>query len=74
MFCQVGHTNSVTFATCGLVGQENGGSSTIAIFHTTCRLTMRLVSAHISQWDVKFAGECEGQYVIHFLWDMRKFL
>ena len=59
---------------------------------------MRLVSAHISQWDAKFAGEwdsalkgksalrahvaraagielahIEGQYVIHFLWDMRKF-
>ena len=59
---------------------------------------MRLVSAHISQWDVKFAGEwdsalkgssalrahvaraagielahSEGQYVIHFLLDLRKF-
>ena len=59
---------------------------------------MRLVSAHISQWDVNFAGKWdsalkgnsalrahvaraagielahnEGQYVIHFLWDMRKF-
>ena len=57
-----------------------------------------LVSAHISHWDVKFAGNWdsalkgnsalrahvaraagielahnEGQYVIHFLWDMRKF-
>ena len=58
---------------------------------------MRLVSAHISQWDVKFAGKwdsalignsalrahvaravgielahSEGQYWIHFPWDMRK--
>ena len=74
------------------------GNRTIAILHTTDRLTMRLVSAHISQWDVKFAGKWdsalkgnsalrahvaraagielahnEGQYVIHFLWDMRKF-
>ena len=56
------------------------------------------VSAHISQWDVKFAGKWDsalkgnsalrahvaraagielahnrGHYVIHFLWDMRKF-
>ena len=79
--------------------RENGGSRTIAILHTTYRLTMRLVSAHISQWDVKFAGKwdsalksnsalraqvaraagielahSEGQYVIHFLWDMRKIL
>ena len=59
---------------------------------------MRLVSAHISQWDVKFVGKWdsalkgnsalrahvaraagielahnEGQYVVHFLSDMRKF-
>ena len=54
---------------------------------------MRLVSAYISQWHVKFAGKwdsalkgnsalrahvaelahSEGQCVIHFLWDMRKF-
>ena len=59
---------------------------------------MRLVSAHISQWDAKFAGKwdsalkcnsalrahvaravgielahIEGQYVIHFLWDMQNF-
>ena len=59
---------------------------------------MRLVSKHISQWDVKFAGKWDSalrgnsalrthvaraagiklptakvQYVIHFLWDMRKF-
>ena len=57
MFCQVGHSNSVTFATFGLVGQEKGGSRTIALLHTTYRLTMRLVPAHISQWDVKFAGK-----------------
>ena len=80
-----------------LLGKKNGGSRTIAILHTTYRLTMRLVSAHISQWDVNFAGKwdsalkgkfllermlrgpgielahSEGQFVIHFLWDMRKF-
>ena len=72
-----------------LLGEKNGGSRTIAILHTTYRLTMRLVSAHISQWDVNFAGKwdsalkgnsvlrahvarAEGQFVIHFLWDMRK--
>ena len=60
MFCQVGDTNSVTLATVGLVGQENGRSRTIAILHTTYRLTMRLVSAHISQWDVKFAGKWDS--------------
>ena len=57
MFCQVGNTNSVTFGTFGLLGQENGRNRTIAILHTTYRLTMRLVvSAHISQWVVKFAS------------------
>ena len=40
-----------------LLGKKNGGSRTIAILHTTYRLTMRLVSTHISQWDVMFAGE-----------------
>ena len=60
--------------------------------------TPRTASAHISQWDVNFAGKwdsalkgnsalrahvaramgidlaySEGQFVIHFLWDMRKF-
>ena len=78
--------------------RKNGGSRSFAILHTTYRLTMRLVSAHISQWDVKFAGKwdfalkgnsalrahvaravgielshSEGQYVIHFLLDMRQF-
>ena len=33
-----------------LLGRKNGWSRTIAILHTTYRLTMRLVSAHISQW------------------------
>ena len=81
-----------------LLGKKNGGSRTIAILHTTYRLTMRLVATHSSQWDVKFAGKwdsalkgnsalrahvaramgielahSEGQFVIHFLWDMRKF-
>ena len=75
-----------------LLGKQNGGSRTIAILHTTYRLTMRLVS----QWEVKFAGKwdfalkgnsafrahvaraagielahSEGQYVVHFHWDMR---
>ena len=36
-----------------LFGKKNGGSRTIAILHTTYRLTMRLVAAHVSQWDVK---------------------
>ena len=39
-----------------LLGKKNGGSRTIAILHTTYRLTMRLVSEHISQRDIKFAG------------------
>ena len=76
-----------------LLGKKKGGSRTIAILHTRYRLTMRLVSAYISQWHVKFAGKwdsalkgnsalrahvaelahSEGQCVIHFLWDMRKF-
>ena len=76
-----------------LLGKKNGGSGAITILHTTYRLTMRLVSAHTSQWDVNFAGkwdsalkgnsalrshvaramDSEGQFVIHFLWDMRKF-
>ena len=59
---------------------------------------MRFASAHLSQWDVNFAGKwdnalkgksvlrahvaramgielahSEGQFVIHFLWDMRNF-
>ena len=80
-----------------LLGKKSGGSRTLAILHTTYRLTMRLVSAHIRQCDVKFPGKwdsalqgnsahrahvaragiglahSEGQHVIHFLWDMRKF-
>ena len=43
-----------------LLGKKNGGSRTIAILHTTYRLTMFLVSAHISQWDVKFAGKWDS--------------
>ena len=43
-----------------LLGKKNGGSRTIATSHTTYRLTMRLVSAHISQWDVNFAGKCDS--------------
>ena len=36
-----------------LLGKTNGRSRTIAILRTTYRLTVRLVTAHISQWDVK---------------------
>ena len=43
-----------------LLGKKNGGSRTIAILHTAYRLTMRLVSAHISQWDVHFAGKWDS--------------
>ena len=43
-----------------LLGKKHGGSRTIAILHTTYRLTMRLVSVHISQWDVKFAGKWDS--------------
>ena len=43
-----------------LLGKKNGGSRTITILHTTYRLTRRLVSAHISQWDVKFSGKWES--------------
>ena len=98
MFCQTCNTNPVTFAVVGSVGQEKRRSRTIAILHTTYRLAVRLVSAHISQWNVNFArkwdsahkgnsalrahvaramgielAHSEGQKVIHFLWDMRKF-
>ena len=55
MFCQTGKTQSL-LQLLVLLGKKNGGSRTIAILHTTYRLTMRLVSAPISQWDVKFAG------------------
>ena len=37
-----------------LLGKKNGGSRTIAILHTTYRLTMRLVSAHISPMGCQF--------------------
>ena len=43
-----------------LLGKKNVGSRTSAILHTTYRLTMRLSSAHISQWDVKFAGKWDS--------------
>ena len=39
---------------------KNGGSRTIAILRTTYRLTMRLVSAHITQWDAKFASQWDS--------------
>ena len=66
-----------------LLGKKNGGSRTIAILHTTYALTMRLVSAHIKgnsalrehvarAMGIELAPS-EGQFVIHFLWDMRKF-
>ena len=55
MQCHADNTTPITFAAVGLVGKENGGSRTI-----TYRLTMRLISAHISQWDVKFAGKWDS--------------
>ena len=67
-------------------------SRTIAILHTTFRLTVRLISDvnFAGKWDSALKGKSalgahvapaagidlahrEGQYVIHFLWDMRKF-
>ena len=43
-----------------LLDKNSGGSRTIAILHTTYRFAVRLVSAHISQWDVKFAGKWDS--------------
>ena len=85
-FVKVGHTNSAE-------GAEPSPSCTQ---HTVS--SCGWVSAHISQWDVKFAGKWDsalkgnsalrahvaraagielahnrGHYVIHLLWDMRKF-
>ena len=45
-----------------LLGKKNGGSRTIAILHTTYRLTMRLVSTHISQWGVMFVGKWDSAF------------
>ena len=42
------------------LSKKNGKSRTTAILHTTYRLPMRLVSAHISRWDVKFAGKWDS--------------
>ena len=81
-----------------LLGKKNGGSSTIAILSTFYRLLMKLLSGHITEWDLKAAGHwdtavrcssalraaiarCldlelsafEGLFVVHFLWDLRKF-
>ena len=101
MFCRncVRPTESLLQLIVLSAGQEKWkGAEPVAILYTTYRLTMRSVSAHISQWDVKFAGKWdsalkgnsalrphvaraagidlahrEGQHVIHFLWDIRKF-
>ena len=43
-----------------LLDKKSGGSRTIAILHTTYRFAMLLVTAHISQWDVKFAGKWDS--------------
>ena len=97
-FVKLAVPNPVTLQLLVLLDKNSGGSRTIAILHTTYRFAMRLVTAHVSQWDVKIAGKWdsalegnsalrahvarasgielahrEGQYVIHFLWDMRKF-
>ena len=39
-----------------LLDKKNGGSRTIAILHTTCRLTMRLITAHITPMVCQFRG------------------
>ena len=98
MFCQVGHTNSVTVATFGLVGQEKWREQNHRhLAHNIPSHHALGISTHQSM-DVKFAGKWgsalkgnsalrahvaraagielahnEGQCVIHFLWDMRKF-
>ena len=59
MFRQAGDTQSLLQLLI-LLGKKNGGSRTIAILHITYRLTMRLVSAHLSQWDVNFAGKWDS--------------
>ena len=56
-----------------LLSKKNGGSRTIAILHSSHRLTMRLVSALISRAIGIELAHSEGQFVIHFLWEMRKF-
>ena len=43
-----------------LLGKTNRGSRTIAILHTTYRLTVRLISAHVSLLDVKFPGKWDS--------------
>ena len=43
-----------------LLDKKSVGSRTIAILHTTYRFAMLLVTAHISQWDVKFAGKWDS--------------
>ena len=56
VLCQNGITSAVTPAVACSVWKRNGRSRTITILHTTFRLTMRLSSAHISPYDVNFAG------------------
>ena len=88
MFCQVGHTNSVTFATFGLVGQrkqwEQPSVSPCAWYqHTSVNGMSSLqasgaplnsaLRAHVARALGVELAHSEGQYVIHFLWDMRKF-
>ena len=43
-----------------LLGKKTEGAEPSPSCTQHTRLTMRLVSAHISQWDVNFAGCCEG--------------
>ena len=46
------------FSTFSSIGKEKTEDAEQApLLHTTCRFTFRLVSAHISQWDAKCAGQ-----------------
>ena len=52
---------AVTLAVACSVGQrKNGGSRTVAILRATYRLSMRVISAHSSQWDVNFTGKWDS--------------
>ena len=86
MLCQVGHTNSVIFAISGLVGKEKleGASCTRHVappcvwcgkfagkWDSALKVNSAL-RAHVARAVGIGLAHSEGQYVIHFLWDMRK--
>ena len=56
MFRQTGSTSSITLTFARTAEHDNGGNRTIVTLRTTHRLAMRLTSAYVSCWDVKFAG------------------